>query len=232
MSIGRGDLLSWIGESWHRLPLLFGRDALERGLDEELHFHIDQQTERNIRQGHDARRGAAAGAHPIRRGGAHQGVHPRRIPNAVARRFCSRSAIWREVAPAHAGIHRGRHADARLGHWRQHRDLQRREYGASGTACRTASRIELPSSGSGISAIGKDRDLVAPPNYLDWKTQNSVFDALGAYRVNGFALTGAGEPESLTAITLSASLFRALGVDAARRPDLQRGGRERAAIAL
>ena len=62
------------------------------------------------------------------------------------------------------------------------------------------------------TAIGKDRDLVAPPNYLDWKAQNSVFDALGAYRVNGFALTGAGEPESLTAITLSSSLFRVLGV--------------------
>ena len=60
--------------------------------------------------------------------------------------------------------------------------------------------------------IGKDRDLVAPPNYLDWKSQNVVFDALGAYRVNGFALTGAGEPESLTAITLSSSLFRVLGV--------------------
>ena len=60
--------------------------------------------------------------------------------------------------------------------------------------------------------IGKDRDLVAPPNYLDWKSQNAVFDALGAYRVNGFALTGAGEPESLTAIMLSSSLFRVLGV--------------------
>ena len=63
-------------------------------------------------------------------------------------------------------------------------------------------------------AIGKDRDLVAPPNYLDWKTQNSVFAALGAYRENGFALTGAGEPESVTAITVSASLFHVLGVDA------------------
>ena len=76
------------------------------------------------------------------------------------------------------------------------------------------------------TAIGKDRDLVAPPNYLDWKAQNAVFDALGAYRFNGFALTGAGEPESVTAITLSSSLFRVLGVDAARRPHLHRGGRD------
>ena len=51
MSKGRGDLLSWIGESWHRFRLLIGRNAIESGLDEELHFHIDQQAERNIGKG-------------------------------------------------------------------------------------------------------------------------------------------------------------------------------------
>ena len=55
---------------------------------------------------------------------------------------------------------------------------------------------------------------MAPPNYLDWKAQNAVFDALGAYRFGGFALTGSGEPESVTAIIVSSSLFRVLGVDA------------------
>ncbi len=41
-----------------------------------------------------------------------------------------------------------------------------------------------------------------------------MFDALGAYRFGGFALTGFGEPESVTAIFVSSSLFRVLGVDA------------------
>ena len=63
-------------------------------------------------------------------------------------------------------------------------------------------------------AIGKDRDLVAPPNYQDWSAQNAVFDALGAYRSSGFALTGSGEPESVTALTVTSSLFRVLGVEA------------------
>ena len=45
--------------------------------------------------------------------------------------------------------------------------------------------------------------------------QNAVFDALGAYRFGGFALTGAGDPESLAALIASSSLFRVLGVDAA-----------------
>ena len=63
------------------------------------------------------------------------------------------------------------------------------------------------------TTIGKDRDFVAAPNYLDWKAQNAVFEALGAYRTGGFAMTGAGEPESVTAIFLSSSMFRVLGVE-------------------
>ena len=31
-------------------------------------------------------------------------------------------------------------------------------------------------------AIGKERDPVAPLNYQDWRSQNTVFDELGAYR--------------------------------------------------
>ena len=64
------------------------------------------------------------------------------------------------------------------------------------------------------TAIGKDRDLVAPPNYLDWQAQNVVFDALGAYRFDGFSLTGAASPKA-SPRSRSSSLFRVLGVDAA-----------------
>ena len=44
-------------------------------------------------------------------------------------------------------------------------------------------------------SIGKDRDPVAPPNFQDWKAQNTVFDELGAYRFGGFALSGVDDPE-------------------------------------
>ena len=30
--------------------------------------------------------------------------------------------------------------------------------------------------------LGKDRDLVAPLNYEDWRARNTMFDELGAYR--------------------------------------------------
>jgi putative ABC transport system permease protein len=41
-----------------------------------------------------------------------------------------------------------------------------------------------------------------------------VFDELGAYRLDGFTLSGIDEPESISALNASSSLFRVLGVDA------------------
>jgi putative ABC transport system permease protein len=63
-------------------------------------------------------------------------------------------------------------------------------------------------------AIGKERDPVAPPNYQDWRSQNTVFDELGAYRLRSFALDDAGDPEQLQALSLSSSVFGVLGVSA------------------
>jgi putative ABC transport system permease protein len=63
-------------------------------------------------------------------------------------------------------------------------------------------------------AIGKERDPVAPLNYQDWRSQNTVFDELGAYRFRAFALDDAGDPEQLQALSLSSSVFGVLGVSA------------------
>jgi putative ABC transport system permease protein len=63
-------------------------------------------------------------------------------------------------------------------------------------------------------AIGKERDPVAPLNYQDWRSQNTVFDELGAYRFRGFALNDVGDPEQLQALSVSSSVFRTLGVSA------------------
>lgn len=52
-----------VREAWHRLRAMAARDALERGLDEEIRFHLDQQVEKNLRAGmapEEARRRALA----------------------------------------------------------------------------------------------------------------------------------------------------------------------------
>ena len=53
--------MPWLRESWHRIRSLIHRDSLERRLEEEIGFHVDQQLEKNLRAGmdpHEARRQA------------------------------------------------------------------------------------------------------------------------------------------------------------------------------
>jgi predicted permease len=64
------------------------------------------------------------------------------------------------------------------------------------------------------TSIGKDRDPVAPLNFLDWRQQNTVFEDVAAYRFTGFALSGVDDPEQVRALSSSSSLFRVLNVNA------------------
>ena len=53
---------------------------------------------------------------------------------------------------------------------------------------------------------------VAPANFLDWRDQNKAWAEISAFRGRSFNLTGRGEPERLTGASVSANLFRLLGV--------------------
>jgi putative ABC transport system permease protein len=55
-------------------------------------------------------------------------------------------------------------------------------------------------------------------NYQDWVAQGPDFQSLTAYCYEGLTLTGAGEPERLTALATTANLFETVGV----RPRLGR----------
>jgi putative ABC transport system permease protein len=59
---------------------------------------------------------------------------------------------------------------------------------------------------------GVARFVVSPANYLDWRSQNHVFDQMAAIGFRGFNLTGMGQPESVTAATVSADFFSVLRV--------------------
>lgn len=43
--------MTWLRAGWHRIQSLIHRSELERGLNEEIRFHIDQQTEKHVRSG-------------------------------------------------------------------------------------------------------------------------------------------------------------------------------------
>jgi putative ABC transport system permease protein len=51
---------------------------------------------------------------------------------------------------------------------------------------------------------------ISYPNFLDWKSQQSIFEKFGVYNGNNFTLTGAGEPVLLAGALMSAEVFAAL----------------------
>ncbi len=60
--------------------------------------------------------------------------------------------------------------------------------------------------------IGFPRNTPAWANFVDWKTQNQVFEDMAALTGSGFSLTGDGEPERLEAQAVTANMFPLLGV--------------------
>ncbi|MEY2563052.1 MAG: hypothetical protein QOH88_1245 [Verrucomicrobiota bacterium] len=64
------------------------------------------------------------------------------------------------------------------------------------------------------SHLGFPRNTPSPANFLDWRTQNTVFEGMAAIAEKSFNLTGVGEPERLDGRRVSANLFSLLGVDA------------------
>jgi predicted permease len=61
-------------------------------------------------------------------------------------------------------------------------------------------------------ARGYDFDLVSYPDYLDWKSQNRVFESMGASTDEMYTLTGAGEPDAVIGYAFSPDFFDVLGV--------------------
>src|SRR5437763_210009 len=59
---------------------------------------------------------------------------------------------------------------------------------------------------------GSPKFSVAPPNFVDWRAQNQVFDNLAAVNVANYSLTGQDKPERILGARVSASLFKVLGV--------------------
>src|SRR5438046_2493506 len=62
--------------------------------------------------------------------------------------------------------------------------------------------------------VGFPKNTPAPPNFIDWQKQNTVFTGMAAMSERSFNLTGVGEPERLDGRRVSANLFDLLGVPA------------------
>ena len=63
--------------------------------------------------------------------------------------------------------------------------------------------------------VGLDRVPAAPAKIQAWRERNDVFRAVAAWRLDGFDLTGLGDPERLPVGRVEPALFGVLGVEAA-----------------
>ena len=81
---------------------------------------------------------------------------------------------------------------------------------------------------------GMTRFSVSPANYLDWERQNHVFENTAIYGYRSYSMTGAGEPESVSAIGVSPDFFRVLRVQPILGrvflPEENQNGRGRVAV--
>ncbi|MEP6994970.1 MAG: ABC transporter permease, partial [Acidobacteriota bacterium] len=59
---------------------------------------------------------------------------------------------------------------------------------------------------------GRKTFSVSPANYLDWKSQNDVFERMAVYGTSYVPMTGSGQPEDLPGAFVSADFFAVLGV--------------------
>jgi putative ABC transport system permease protein len=58
----------------------------------------------------------------------------------------------------------------------------------------------------------RPRNVISPANFLEWRTRSRSFDGMAAFTPNRVTLTGAGEPQELAAIMVSADFLDVLGV--------------------
>jgi putative ABC transport system permease protein len=61
-----------------------------------------------------------------------------------------------------------------------------------------------------------DEISVSYPNFTDWRNQNKVFEKIGVYNRSSYNLTGGGEAERIITGQMSADIFAALRVNAAK----------------
>jgi putative ABC transport system permease protein len=59
---------------------------------------------------------------------------------------------------------------------------------------------------------GIDDNVVSPADFLDWRARQRVFASMAAAIPTTLTLSGSGEPEQLSASSVSAAFFSVLGV--------------------
>jgi putative ABC transport system permease protein len=206
--------MSWITESWKRIRSVGKhRDALESGLDEEIRFHLDHQTEKNRRAGmnaDEARRQAF-----VRFGGLERAkestrdeIRPALLEDSVRDLRYGFRALWRAPAFTAAAL-----ATLALG------------IGATAaifSVVRTVMLEPLPyQDPARIVTVwetnrgGGQRNVISLANFVAWRERTRTLDNLGMIAPRSLPMVVNGQPDMVPGFAFSSDVFRALGVQPA-----------------
>src|SRR5437867_5547681 len=206
-------MMRWITEGWKRIQSAARRHALESGLDEEIRFHIDQQTEKNRRAGmspDEARRQAL-----VKFGGLERVMESTRDEIGSA-------LLEDSVRDLRHGVRVLRRAPAFTA-----AALATLPHGIGATSAmfsvvRTVMLDPLPyREPDRIVAIwetnrgGTSRNVIAPANFVAWRERTRTLEHLGMVGPAAVAMIVNGQPDEIKGLTASSDVFRALGVQPA-----------------
>ena len=196
-----------------RLRALFRKSELDQELDEEVRFHLERETEQNIRRGmtpEEARRVAMV---------SFGGVEQIKEECRDVRRTRAIEDLWQDLR---YGARRLRKNPAftltavltlalgigantaifSITHAVVWRPLPYEEPDRLVTVWESSARSDT------------SRIIVSPANYLDWREQNRVFEEMGAYTEDFYNISeDASYPERVAAASASPSLFKVLGAE-------------------
>jgi putative ABC transport system permease protein len=203
--------MSWLSETWRRIRSVVRRDAIEQGLDDEIRFHIDQQTEKNRRAGmppDEARRQAV-----LRFGGLERAkeetrdeVRPALLEDAArdvryASRLLARSPGFTLAALVTLAVGIG--ATSAI-------------YGVVRAVMLEPLPYHQPDRLVTIwetNRGGTSRNVIAPANFVEWRERTRTIEHLGMTGGIGTAFILDGRALDVPGRALSAASFRALGVE-------------------
>ncbi len=205
--------MRWITESWRWIRSIGRRGALERGLDEEIRFHIDQQTAKNQRAGMSpdaARREALLkfGGVERARESTRNEIRPALVDDSVRD---LRHGV--RVLTAAPGFTIAALSTLALG------------IGATSaifSVVRTVMLEPLPyHEPDRIVAVwetnrgGTVRNVIAPANFVAWRERTRTLAHLAMVGPADIAMVVNGQPLDADGLAFSADAFRAFGVQPA-----------------
>ncbi len=205
--------MKWITETWKRIRTLGQRQPFERGLDEEIRFHIDQQTEKHRLAGmspKEARRQAL-----VKFGGL---THVKESTRDEVRPALLEDSM-RDLRHGFRALRRAPGFTAAA--------LVTLALGIGATSAifsvvRTVMLTPLPyHEPDRIVAVwetnrgGTSRNVIAPANFVAWRERTRTLEHLGMVGPVDLAMMVNGQAVDVDGLTVSADVFRALGVQPA-----------------